>query len=100
MKLLIVMFFVVVFAGCNMHTPSEQTGYRLACEALQADESVPDSVEVLPIDDAELYIAKNAGYVVVHYKHGSDITEKFVVRLKRVARTWMVEEVVKGKKKN
>ena len=90
------MLIAVVFAGCNMETPSEKEGYRLACEALQADESIPDSVEVLPIDNAELYIAKNAGYVVLHYANGSDTNGRFVVRLKRVARTWMVEEVIKG----
>ncbi len=96
MKILIVMLIAVVFMGCNMHTPSEKTGYSLACDALQADKSIPESVKVLPIDDAELYIAKNAGYVVIHYEDGSNTNGKYVVRLKRIARTWMVEEVVKG----
>ncbi len=91
MKLLIVMFVAIMFAGCNMHTPSDRTGYRLACEALQADESVPASVKVLPIDDAGLYINKNAGYVVLHYVDGSSTNEQYVVKLKRVARTWMVD---------
>ena len=97
MKLLIVILVTVVFVGCNMHTPSERTGYSLACESLQASEGLPDSIKVLPIDDAELYLAKNAGYVVLHYVNGSGTNGKYVVRLKRIARTWMVEEIVKEK---
>ena len=92
MKLLIVMLVTVVFVGCDMKTPSEKTGYRLACEALQADESIPESVKILPIEDAGLYIAKNAGYVVLHYENGTETNKKYVVRLKRIARTWMVTD--------
>jgi hypothetical protein len=88
-RLLIVMLVAVMFMGCNIRTPSERTGYRLACETLRADEDMPKSIEIMPIDDAELYIAKNAGYVVLHYKNGAE-ESKYVVHLKRVSRTWMV----------
>lgn len=92
MRLLVIMLVAVVFMGCNMLTPSEKTGYRLACEAFRADESMPKSAELLPIADAELHIAKNAGYAIVYYKDGANDKKKYVVKLKRVARTWMVED--------
>ena len=91
MRLLIIMFIALLFAGCNIQTPSERTGYRLACDALRADETISKSAKILPISDAELYIAKNAGYVVVHYQDGAK-QGKYVVHLKRVARTWMVDD--------
>ncbi len=92
MRLLFVVLVAVMLSGCsNYHRPEEKAGYRLACEALQADKSVPDSVEVLSIDDAEIYIAKNAGYVVLHYATNSKTNAKYVVHLKRVARTWLLD---------
>ena len=96
MKLFIVMLMVVVFMGCDKKTPSERTGYLLACDAFRADATLPESVEPLPIEDAELYISKNAGYVVLHYENGTETNGRYVVRLKRVSRTWMLEKVVKG----
>lgn len=92
MRLLIVMLVAVVFAGCSGYTPSERTGYDLACEALRADESMPASVKVLPIDEAGLYINKNAGHVVLHYTDNSHTNGKYVVKLTRVARTWKVDK--------
>ncbi|MCK5528936.1 MAG: hypothetical protein KAI74_04580 [Kiritimatiellae bacterium] len=96
MKLFVVMLMLVVFMGCDKKTPSERTGYLLACDALRADTTLPASVKPLPIEDAGLYISKNAGYVVLRYEDGTVTNGKYVVRLKRVARTWMLDEVVKG----
>ena len=94
MRFVLVLLIVMMFAGCAVHTPEEKAGYKLACKALAADKNMPDNVKPLPIDDAGLFIAKNAGYVELKYKDGNGKTGTYVVKLKRIARTWTVESVV------
>ena len=99
MKSAIIILVAVVLAGCSMHTPSEKTGYKLAAESFKSAKDIPAGAELLPIDNAELYIDKNAGYVVLHYtKNGEskdNASGRYVVRLKRVSRTWKLEKRVR-----
>ena len=92
MKTAICMILVLFLAGCGMNTPSEKAGYRVACEALQADAAIPDNARPAPIAEAQLHIGKNAGWVVLPYEvpgiAGDHAMGQYTVQLSRVARTW------------
>ena len=92
MKVMLCLVLALFVMGCGMKTPSERAGYRLACEALRADTTLPDAVTPRPIEEAQLHIGKNAGWVVLPYDipgtAGDDGMGQYTVQLIRVARTW------------
>lgn len=85
----------LLLAGCSGYLPSEKEGYRIACEQLARDDSVPTDAEPAPFEEAGLYIAKNAGCVRLPYRfvdaQGTAEKATYTVWLKRVARTWEAE---------
>jgi len=82
----------VLAAGCRL--PSESAAYDVACRALAEHPRVPAGAVPVDIDEARIYLAKNAGYVILPYRLGAEggPAGEFLVKLKRVARTWTHED--------
>jgi len=82
----------ILAGGCRL--PSEQAAYDAACRALAEDARVPEGAVPADIGDARIYLAKNAGTVILPYRAGAKggAGGEFFVKLKRVARTWTREE--------
>lgn len=101
MKAAICLVLALLVMGCGMKTPSERAGYRIACEALQADPAVPENAIPAPISEAQLHIGKNAGRVVLPYEIPGDAGDhamgQYTVQLSRVARTWEQVPVREGR---
>lgn len=79
-----------VWCGCS-RLPAERTVYRVAVKAVEADAALPLGAELASIDQAELYVAKNAARVdipVTFTDNGRVTSDTYVVWIKRVARTW------------
>lgn len=87
---------LILCAGCCVRSPSEDTAYRLACEALAADQSLSAfSPEPAPFEEADLHVGKNAGCVILPYRFvndkGETVSSSYTVWLKRVERKWLAE---------
>ena len=95
-SMVVVLTALILFAGCTVRPPSEGVAYRIACEALVNDESLSASKpKPAPFEEAGLYIAKNAGCVILPYQFvnekGETESSSYTVRLKRVERNWVAE---------
>ena len=81
--------------GCRM--PSERAVYKAARDAVKADPRLPPSAILHSIDDVEMGIGKNAARVDLAYDFigpaGQRVTDSYVVWLKRLARTWVVDRL-------
>jgi hypothetical protein len=71
--------------------------YRLACEGIASDETLPRKVKLHDMGDCRISIGKNAGWVELRYNYvntaGQTVPGARVVWLKRVARTWTVDRI-------
>jgi hypothetical protein len=87
---------LLFLAGCSARLPSEDTAYRIACEALGNDASLLAShPKAVPFEEAGLYLAKNAGCVLLPFQFTNEKGEvqsaSYTVWLKRVERRWTAE---------
>ena len=73
-------------AGCGLRMPTEVDVYKTACQAMIDAELLTENSEHPPIEKCRLYLGKNAARVDIPYRNSS-----YTVYLKRVARTWVVE---------
>jgi hypothetical protein len=80
-------------AGCR--SPSERANYRIACDAVTSQLGPASDVRLPSISGVKLYVAKNAGQVLLSadYKNaqGDKMTRSYTVWTKRVARTWTLD---------
>ena len=90
----------LVFAtsGCGRFwMPSETTIYELACDAIEESTGFLIGTRLHSIDKTSMYIGKSAGWIDIPCDLSSTMAAppnpKYVVLMKRVARTWVVETI-------
>ena len=87
---------MVLSAGCA-RPPTEKPVYTEARRAIEAYDGLPVKSKVLPIDKSKLFIGKSAARADLMVKtqdaSGKSIEKPFTVQLKRVARTWVAQNV-------
>jgi hypothetical protein len=91
---------VLTFAasGCGRFwMPSEKTVYDRACEAIEQSSGYLIGTKLHSMDRTSMYIGKSAGRIDIPCDLGGGAQNiqnpKYVVFMKRVARTWVVEKV-------
>jgi hypothetical protein len=89
---------VLLTSGCGQFwMPSEKIVYERACEAIERSPEYPIGTKLHSIDKTRMYIGKSAGRIDIPCDlAGADGELKsptYVVQMKRVARTWIVETI-------
>jgi hypothetical protein len=90
---------LLMCGGCVW--PSEQSCYDVACKTIKADKDFPKDAKVYPLEKCKVYVLKNAAMVKVFYDHsvsGRTETDAYDVWLKRIARTWELDNYSMSKK--
>ncbi|MFO7870591.1 MAG: hypothetical protein R6V03_04070 [Kiritimatiellia bacterium] len=83
---------LIASAGCGI--PGRDEVCRTAREAVKALPEVPDDAALCPREEMEIYMGKNASYVIipgVPLEGPAETYNSYTVHLKRVARRWEVE---------
>jgi hypothetical protein len=99
-RILLLLVMAMMMGGCGdgCQAPSRGYIYEQACRAVAAAPGFSEGDEFLPMDQARVGLAKNAGIVDVPFRHRGGASGENVswrtVTFKRVARTWTVTEVV------
>lgn len=91
------MLAVVAFGCDGLTIPSQRAIYKIAYQALKSQPDFPSGAKIHPRAKAVISVGKNAAWVDLAYDRvnaaGETETLHYRVRLKRVARTWQVEQI-------
>ena len=95
---ILLLALVSISSGCGrLWMPSEKIVYERACEAIERSSDFPIGTKLHSIDKARIYIGKSAGRIDIPCDLASvaGVSENptYVVLMKRVARTWVVETI-------